>query len=375
VKSAEEIVKVVTPAICSNVAMTTIICEVEHHCSALAHSLLPYFERSELVDFCIEVHSHDGSTPVSLHHVHRIVVAAACPVRPYRVCGFFHPKIPTCFAYVQYFASLFSSSLHENHLKSVRLELPAHLVPCFGAIVRYFYTGSAAVLESDVVSLLALADMFSLESLARVCASKLVRHITPANCFTMLHLADSFPSAGEILREPCFEMALDHFAIQARGSFSFLSANLISELLRSNNLRIPSELQAVLLAFDWFSSCPPGRVLPSPSSAQHDVDACVDTVANRSLVLSSLRYSCVKPADWFVISRHSLWPRVFPSLRDSILDQLSSPKLPVRRVHYAGALRLSQCKTPVHVIRDHSAAISAMIVVGAEQDIMISGCV
>ena len=57
-----------------------IVCEVDGHDRALVAALYPFVEREHLVDFSIAVCVTDDATLSHTYRVHRLVLAAACPV-------------------------------------------------------------------------------------------------------------------------------------------------------------------------------------------------------------------------------------------------------------------------------------------------------
>ncbi len=276
-----------------------------------------------------------------------------------------------CFSTRQYFDTLFSSRFSASEQQSLALELPAHLAASVPALIHFLYRGTATVPDHALLPLLVLADRFALNALARVVATQLMRFVSPATAATWLHVADALPAAGDVLRAPCMRMVLDAAGTTLpRGALNAYPAALLCEVLSSDQLRVPTEMNAVRIALDWLTACPAMRLPPMPAEpvpmaapeatetdsagptsqpsqsshssqpsqpSQHDAQAS----RQRDEILATLRFAHVRPSEWFRLTTHAAWSSLAHApLCAAILEQASLPQLPARRAHYTGALQL-----------------------------------
>jgi hypothetical protein len=106
-----------------------VICETVGYAATVAASLFPFYQRQLFCDFRVIVNGVG-------YACHRLVLHAMCP----------------------FFRLMLDTPMHEAGNQTCTLELPFEQAELIGAVLEWCYRGVVSVPDTDVLTLLLLAD-------------------------------------------------------------------------------------------------------------------------------------------------------------------------------------------------------------------------
>jgi hypothetical protein len=155
--------------------------------------------------------------------------------------------------------ALFTSGLSESAAASplpVALDDEAMDAGAVAAIVDCFYTGTIALTGANVCAIIRTANLLCVDTIERAACGFFVDRLEPATALDALRFARQLSEGGvegRQLHTSVLKYVHQHFAECATGApFLELSAASLAELLRSDELRLQSEDDALGALRTWF---------------------------------------------------------------------------------------------------------------------------
>jgi hypothetical protein len=130
------------------------------------------------------------------------------------------------------FRAMFKTGMREA--TSTTILISDFSEPVVREFVQFLYADRSAksALQVHGMQLLAMADKYQVSSLSAVCVSYLSSHLTEANVFHALTLADS--CGATVLKAKALSYIRDHLqAVSTSGNFTDLSAELVKDVLKA----------------------------------------------------------------------------------------------------------------------------------------------
>ena len=150
-----------------------------------------------------------------------------------------------------YFKAMFTGQLKERRKEAITLKwVTGEALRC---IVRFVYTSSIHVTETNVDDILSASDLFQMKEITNVCCQFLKEQLRPSNCLGIAAIAGGF-SCEELWSE-ARKYAVKHFTqVTKCDEFKDLSLKAVKQLLSDENVCIRSEQDVYDAAMEWISS-------------------------------------------------------------------------------------------------------------------------
>lgn len=150
-----------------------------------------------------------------------------------------------------YFRAMFTGQLKESKKEVITLKgVAGEALRC---IVRFVYTSSIDVNDTNVDDILSASDLFQMKEITNVCCQFLKEQLQPCNCLGIAAIASGF-SCEELWSEArkyavkCFNQ------VTKCDEFKELSLEAVKQLLMDENVCIRSEEDVYDAAVEWLSS-------------------------------------------------------------------------------------------------------------------------
>lgn len=164
------------------------------------------------------------------------------------------------FARSEYFRSMFTGGYRESTDACITIPSVTHSV--FLSVLGYLYTGKLDIAPEMAVDILAVANLYNIEPLKKVCADLLAKGLNSQNVACILQAADTYQTAG--LRVTCLNFMVANFAQVVR-------SDAFKELVKT-------ETRGLVVQFLKEAST---RLVPAPpvrrrcnEAAMPDMDRC-----------------------------------------------------------------------------------------------------
>ena len=213
--------------ITTNIAKSDAKYEFKGHSVSILSSVKKMLENRSLCDVVLNV-------GIRQFHVHRIILAASSA----------------------YFEAMFTGALQEStqkeiNLKGAKSETVQTLIDCM-------YESTITVTEENAISVLRLAANWQMDKIVQVCGEFISTRLDTENCLEMLSFADVHGCG--VLKEAALKFTIDHFSDICRTeAFVDTPGEILTELLKSENLKIQSEEQLLDDILKWFNHRPKTR--------------------------------------------------------------------------------------------------------------------
>lgn len=143
---------------------------------------------------------------------------------------------------------MFTTALRESQQEEITL-VEVHGDP-LQLLIGYCYTGNIEIREDTVETLLATACLFQLTEVVNACCNFLARQLHPSNCLGVALFAEQ-QSCNTLLKLSS-SYTFDHFMQVCKNQeFYQLSADQLSNLLKSDDLNVPSEQDVFAALMSW----------------------------------------------------------------------------------------------------------------------------
>lgn len=150
-----------------------------------------------------------------------------------------------------YFRAMFTGNLRESRKETVTLK--GVTGESLQYIVRFMYTSSIDINESNVDDILSASDLFQMKEITNVCCQFLKEQLHPSNCLGIGALAGGF--SCEELWSDARKYALKHFTqVIKSDEFKELPLEAVKELLLDENVSVRSEEDVYHAAMEWILS-------------------------------------------------------------------------------------------------------------------------
>ena len=190
------------------------------HAAALLSSMKELRDHCNLCDVTLCVGEEEFKA-------HRLVLAACSP----------------------YFSAMFNNKHLESSLTCVELNgVDAGAIKC---LIEFAYSSSLTLSQGNVQAVLAAANLLQMMSVVEACCDYLLGQICADNCLGIAAFAEML-SCTE-LRQVSWQYALDNFHdVWHTEEFLLTPVNILEELMRSENLHVHSEEEALDSVLRWY---------------------------------------------------------------------------------------------------------------------------
>lgn len=149
-----------------------------------------------------------------------------------------------------YFRAMFTGKLRESRNETITLKgVTGESLRC---IVRFIYSSSIDVNETNVDDILSASDLFQMKEIKNVCCQFLKEQLHPSNCLGIAAVAGGF-SCEELWSE-ARKYAVKHFTQVIKcDEFKNLPLDAVKQLLLDENVCVRSEEDVYSAAMDWIS--------------------------------------------------------------------------------------------------------------------------
>lgn len=170
---------------------------------------------------------------------------------------------------------MFTGSLRESQQEEITL-VDVQGDP-LQLLVQYCYTGTIEIREDNVETLLATACLLQLNAVVTACCNFLARQLHPSNCLGFALFAEQ-QSCQTLLKLSSSYTCSNFMLVCKNQEFYQLSAEQLANLLKSDDLNVPSEEDVFHALMAW---------------VQHDVPTREKCIAD---LLSLIRLPLLTPA-------------------------------------------------------------------------------
>ena len=151
-----------------------------------------------------------------------------------------------------YFRAMFTNGMQETEQREIKLNgIDAEMMTL---IIEYIYTRSVRVTMDNVMSLLSLADCFSVNGLTDTCVEYMKSAVGFENCFTILRFSKIYYRTD--LQEPAMKFINNNFTeIVSNRHKDFLECSIedLLDVLSDDNLNVSEEEEVRLrFCFSYF---------------------------------------------------------------------------------------------------------------------------
>lgn len=151
---------------------------------------------------------------------------------------------------------MFTGSLRESQEEEIRLG--DVLGEPLEMLVQYCYTGTIELREDNVETLLATACLLQLNSVVTACCNFLAKQLHPSNCLGFALFAEQ--QSCFALLDLATKYTNNNFMLVCKNQEFFqLNAKQLSQLLRSDDLNVPSEQDVFHTLISWIHHDPVNR--------------------------------------------------------------------------------------------------------------------
>nr|CAB3260019.1 kelch-like protein 5 [Phallusia mammillata] len=191
----------------------------------------------------------------------------------------------------EYFRAMFNSNVLEANQDEITLtDIDEE---AFADLLKYMYTGKLEICEDNVERMVATANMLRLEDVVDAGCSFLMKQLHPSNCLGIRAFADT-QSCHKLLNA-AHEYTMDHFTeVTHNKEFLLLPINQVCDLLSSDDVNIPTEINMFEALLRWVKNCEGERRIYMPQLLSHirltymDKEYVADVVQNNPLICDNL---------------------------------------------------------------------------------------
>ncbi|XP_068729711.1 kelch-like protein 3 [Montipora capricornis] len=181
------------------------------HCQELIYRLDALRRKESFFDVTVSVKDKEFKA-------HRLVLAAASP----------------------FFLSLLVSDMREGKEQFIRIELEEATGSVIEKVLKYIYTGIAAVTKDTAHDLVAAADYLLLPGLKTLARDFLVGNITTENCLFNYYFADKYQCL-ELMEESCEFINSNFSTVMETDDFLNLDIEKVMKWVSSGDVTVTSE--------------------------------------------------------------------------------------------------------------------------------------
>eukprot|EP00172_Hildenbrandia_rubra_P001304 Plantae.Rhodophyta-Hildenbrandia_rubra.ctg18507.p1 GENE.Plantae.Rhodophyta-Hildenbrandia_rubra.ctg18507~~Plantae.Rhodophyta-Hildenbrandia_rubra.ctg18507.p1 ORF type:complete len:469 (+),score=39.99 Plantae.Rhodophyta-Hildenbrandia_rubra.ctg18507:82-1488(+) len=167
-------------------------------------------------------------------HAHRAVLASASPV----------------------FATMFTNGMKESNPSGYpqRITLPEVSYRCCKLLLRFLYSGTTELDNgNEVYQLLACAHKYQFEDLTTAISKLLERHVTDVTAIDLWKCSERY--VLQTLRDACYSHLENQFEeMSARLDYSLCAKELMYQLIRSDDVKLTSEVTIVSSVLRWVAA-------------------------------------------------------------------------------------------------------------------------
>ena len=160
-------------------------------------------------------------------------------------------------AHSTYFKIMFTSSLQENTRNEIILKGVDPVA--VETLLKYMYEWTLIITEENAISVLALAAQWQMDEIVQLCGKFIIDYgLTVCNCIQMITFADVHGCS--VLEKAARVWCIKNFAdICQTSAFVDTSAEVLTDLLKSEFLKIQSEEKLMEDILKWFRHKPDTR--------------------------------------------------------------------------------------------------------------------
>jgi len=149
-------------------------------------------------------------------------------------------KVVLCSWSETFRAMLENPTWKESKLDDLKIDVEENDYDVFKAMLQFMYTGSLAISEDFIVSLLIMSNYYAVETLKESCGRTLGENLSEENVFYLLEICEKYDSAS--LRKECAAYLADNFAeLLKSAKIMELSPETWAEMLSSDLIQVSSE--------------------------------------------------------------------------------------------------------------------------------------
>ena len=176
--------------------------------------------------------------------VHRLALAASSP----------------------YFSAMFTNEHLESSLS--RVELNGVDAGAVRSLLEFVYSSSLMICEENVQAILAAANLLQISSVVEACCEFLEAQVDVVNCLGIAAFAELLSCSQ--LYDVSWRFALENFNdVRKTEEYFTVTASVLVELVKSENLRIHSEEDVLESVMHWYHHDQPTRLKDMPLLLRH----------------------------------------------------------------------------------------------------------
>lgn len=146
---------------------------------------------------------------------------------------------------------MFTGSLRESQEDEITLgEVKGDALQL---LVQYCYTGTIELREETVETLLSTACLLQITSVVTACCNFLARQLHPSNCLGFALFAEQ-QSCNTLLKLATQYTCQNFMQVSRNQEFFQLSCEQLSNLLKSDDLNVPTEQEVFHALMSWVQS-------------------------------------------------------------------------------------------------------------------------
>ena len=149
-----------------------------------------------------------------------------------------------------YFRALFTTELKVRESEDNLIQLTEITCDAFTEVLKFIYTGKAAINSSNVQDVVIAADYLIIPSLKSKASLFLERSINVSNCLALESFASQY--SCESLKQAAVTYSLENFVVVAKSSdFQSLELKKVKELLSDDKINVPHEEDVYEAMIRW----------------------------------------------------------------------------------------------------------------------------